>query len=168
MDSVCTSLNTDNDSDQSSLYAWGPTALLPVFQLLGTEYAGCRMAVHTDEDGKDLFCRLSLEYPHAVATAKVGIGVKSEGELVISGTKGCIYVPAPWWKTDYFEIRCENSNDNKKYFYQLDGEGIRYELVAFVKAIENGRLLSNITREETVKLCQVMEDFCKKENLWQL
>ena len=168
VDSVCTSLNTDNDSDQSSLYAWGPTALLPVFQLLGTEYAGCRMAVHTDEDGKDLFCRLSLEYPHAVATAKVGIGVKSEGELVISGTKGCIYVPAPWWKTDYFEIRCENSNDNKKYFYQLDGEGIRYELVAFVKAIENGRLLSNITREETLKLCQVMEDFCKKENLWQL
>ncbi len=75
-----------------------------MFQLLGTEYAGCRMAAHTDEDGKDLFCRLSLEYPHAVATAKVGIGVKSEGELVISGTKGCIYVPAPWWKTDYFEV----------------------------------------------------------------
>ncbi len=72
------------------------------------------------------------------------------------------------FKTDYFEIRCENSNDNKKYFYQLDGEGIRYELVAFVKAIENGHLLSNITREETMTLCQVMEDFCKKENLWQL
>lgn len=41
------------------------------------------------------------------ASIKVGKGVKTEGELVISGTKGYIYVPAPWWKTDYFEVRRE-------------------------------------------------------------
>ena len=40
----------------------------------------------------------------------------------------------------YFELRYENAADNRRYFYQLDGEGIRYELVAFVRAIDNGRM----------------------------
>ena len=53
----------------------------------------------------DTFTKISFIYPHAVASIKVGQGVKSEGELIISGTKGYIYVPAPWWKTDYFEVR---------------------------------------------------------------
>ena len=44
------------------------------------------------------------------------MGVKSEGELIISGTKGYIYVPAPWWKTDYFETRFEDQSENKRYF----------------------------------------------------
>ena len=84
----------------------------------------------------DLFSKVSFVYSNAVASIKVGKGIKSEGELVVSGTKGYIYVPAPWWKTDYFEVRYENSENNKRYFYQLDGEGIRYEIVAFIKAIQ--------------------------------
>ena len=32
-----------------------------------------------------------------------------------------ILVPAPWWKTDYFEVRFERQEENKRYFYQLDG-----------------------------------------------
>lgn len=62
---------------------------------------------------------------------KVADGIKSEGELIISGSKGYVYVPAPWWKTDYFEIRQEHIEDNKRYFYQLEGEGIRYMIVCF-------------------------------------
>ena len=67
----------------------------------------------------------------------MGKGVKSEGELIISGTKGYIYVPAPWWKTDYFEVRYENPENNRRFFYQLEGEGTRYEIVAFIKSIQN-------------------------------
>ncbi len=68
------------------------------------------------------FSKIDFIYDDAVASIRVGKGVKSEGELIISGTEGYIYVPAPWWKTDYFEIRYENPADNKRYFYQLDGE----------------------------------------------
>ena len=46
-----------------------------------------------------------FRFKNAVCSFKVGLGVKTEGNLVISGTKGYIYVPAPWWKTDYFEVR---------------------------------------------------------------
>lgn len=168
VDAVCTSLDTDNDPEWTSITAWGPTAMLPVFQILGTEYNNERIVSHITDDGKDMFTKISFEYKNAVASIKIGKGVKSEGELIISGTKGYIYVPAPWWKTDYFEIRYENMNDNKKYFYQLDGEGIRYELVAFTKAIEHGKLLSNIDLDTTYKICDIMEDFEWRKNMIEI
>ena len=75
---------------------------------------------------------------------------------MVSGTKGYVYVPAPWWKTDYFEIRYENPADKKRYFYQLNGEGIRYEIVAFIKAIESGRVIDMIPREVSRAICEVV------------
>ena len=98
-------------------------------------------------------------FDSAVASIKIGKAVKSEGELVISGTKGYLYVPSPWWKTDYFEARYENPENNKRYFYQLDGEGIRYEIVSFVKAVENQSSISLISEPVSVAISRVMEDF---------
>ena len=143
----------------NSINAWGPTAMLPVFQLLGTEYKEKRIVSKLQNDNFDIFTKIDFVYDDAVATIKVGKGVKSEGELIISGTKGYIYVPAPWWKTDYFEIRYENATENRRYFYQLDGEGIRYELVAFLRNIETGKDKSYISRKVSDAICKVIEDF---------
>ena len=64
----------------------------------------------------DMFTKMDFQYENAVASIKVANSVKSEGDLIISGSEGYAYVPAPWWKTDYFELRYENQEDNKKYF----------------------------------------------------
>ena len=98
-------------------------------------------------------------YSNAVASLRVGKGVKSEGELVISGTKGYVYVPAPWWLTDYFEVRFENATQNKRYFYQLDGEGIRYEIVAFIKSIQNKGRYNVISQECSGAIVKMIESF---------
>ena len=148
----------------NSINAWGPTVMLPVFQLLGTQYKEKRIVSKMLNDTFDIFTKIDFVYEDAVATVKVGKGVKSEGELIISGTKGYIYVPAPWWKTDYFEVRYEDQSQNKRYFYQLDGEGIRYELVAFLKAIETSKDRSYINREISDTICKVIEDFYKHED----
>ena len=95
------------------------------------------------------------------SSIKVGDGVKSEGQLIISGTKAYVYVPAPWWKTDYFEIRYENQNNNQRYFYRLEGEGIRHELVSFVKSIENNRYLGNIDIIVTRDITKILNFFEK-------
>ena len=155
VDATCTSLNK---TDWPGLFEWAPTALLPIFELLGTNFDK-RIVTHQNENGEDLFTKIDFVFDKAVASIKVGDGIKSEGELIISGTKGYIYVPAPWWKTDYFEIRYENINDNKRYFYQLDGEGIRYELVAFARAIESGRAISNINYSTSISIAKLFEDF---------
>lgn len=140
----------------NSTCAWGPTALLPVFQILGTGFLRVHRHSFFEEGSKtfDTFTKFDFEYPDAVATVKVAKGVKSEGELIVSGTKGYIYVPAPWWKTDYFEVRYENPADNRRYFYQLEGEGIRGELVAFLKTIAGFKGESRIATAVSNKISE--------------
>jgi choline-phosphate cytidylyltransferase len=171
VDAVCTSLRDMNIQNENamaenwnSITAWGPTALLPIFQILGTNYREKKIISHFSKNAKsyDTFSKIDFIYDEAVASIKVGVGVKSEGVLIISGTKGYVYVPAPWWKTDYFEIRYENPANNRKYFYQLDGEGIRYEFASFAKATENGKLNLRISKEITESICTIMEHFEKR------
>lgn len=165
IDSTCTSLIDlkKNDLDQipNSICEWGPTAMLPVFQLLGTNFEKKLITTKISDSSSDfdVFTKINFEYQDATASVKVGRGVKSEGSLVISGTKGYIYVPAPWWKTEYFELRYEDVSLNKRYFYQLDGEGIRYTLVAFNKAIRGVAFAKNISDDITKSFIRIVEDF---------
>ena len=161
VDATCTSLREFDDNSWNSITSWAPTALLPIFQILGINYND--MTINSllldDKSNFDLFTKIDFQYDNAVASIKVANSVKSEGELIISGSEGYAYVPAPWWKTDYFELRYENQEDNRKYFYQLDGEGIRYELVAFAKSIELGKNNTYIDSEVSKAICRVMQDF---------
>ena len=166
VDAVCTSLSDLEGRDPkhlthkwNSICAWGPTALLPILQILGTEYSTFQIASQLLKEDFDAFTKVTFVYPHAVASIKVGVGVKSEGELTVSGTKGYVYVPAPWWKTDYFEIRYENPADNRRYYYQLDGEGIRYEIVSFLKAIQTGKDFTYIETKHSDAIVRVIEAF---------
>lgn len=162
IDATCTSLRDTNHNDLenewSSIEKWGPTALLPIFQLFGTKYKDKHVTSLILEDNFDIFTKIDFLYDSSVASIKVGNSVKSEGELIISGKKGYIYVPAPWWKTDYFELRYENLNDNRKYFYQLEGEGIRYELVAFVRSVQMNKNNSYIKTEISEAIAKTIGD----------
>lgn len=147
VDSVCTS-KIDFASKESgelnyewgSLCGWGPIAMLPIFQLLGTEYRNKTIvtALAGSDSNIDLFTKIDFLFPTATASLKVAKGAKSEGSLVVTGTEGYGYIPAPWWKTDYFELRFEDPNENQRFFYQLDGEGIRLELMSFLRSIDVG------------------------------
>ena len=162
VDTSCTSLK-DLPEGWGSLDDWGPTAMLPVLQLLGTDYRSIEvLSQFNEETGFDSFTKVNFRYDHSVASVKVANGVKSEGELIVSGTKGYIYVPAPWWKTDYFEVRFENPDNNKRYFYQLDGEGIRFAIVSFIKAIEGIQSTGYIEESVSEAISGVIE--YSKEN----
>ncbi len=167
---TCTSLKQNNPNRLASLFEWGPNALLPVLQILGTNYRKKEILSRFVEPNskEDIFTRINFVYDNAVGSVFVAEGAKSEGELIISGTKGYIYVPAPWWKTEYFEVRYENISLNRRYFYQLDGEGIRYELVDFVQAIKDKKDVSRIDREISMEICKIMEDFKNKKDLISL
>ena len=110
-----------------------------------------------------------FRFKNAVCSFKVGLGVKTEGNLVISGTKGYAYVPAPWWKTDYFELRYEDQNKNKKFFYQWDGAGLRYEIQEFVSCIVNGRFSSaKLRKSESISMAKTMHQFEDNINLMKI
>ena len=173
VDSACTSMENVNGLSRealrdrwNSIYDWGPTGLLPIFQLLGTKVKDKRIVSSIEQDTQyDYFSKIDFVFQNAVASTRVGKGVKTEGELVISGTKGYAYVPAPWWKTDNFEIRFEDPRLNQRYFYMLEGEGIRYELVAFLHAVKSGRTYEQIDDTVTEAIVQVMEDYSRGKDL---
>ena len=141
--------------------------LFCILKLMGTDFVNLNYTSFMDYDlGVDLFSVINIHYPHALATGKVGLGVKSEGDLIISGTSGYIYVPSPWWKTEYFEVRFEDSNLNKKYYYKFEGDGLRYELSEFVKMIQTQRIVSSQLKSETsIAMAEIIEKFLKKEEV---
>ena len=168
VDANCTSLSDVSglsgealDREWGSFADWGPTALLPVLEILGTDYLEKQILTMRKEAGSlyDLFTKVSFVYGSAAGSVKVGKGVKSEGELIVSGTEGYIYVPAPWWKTDFFEIRYENPLENRRFFYPLEGEGIRYELVAFLQNISGIPGAAMIEPKVTEAIAGLMEDY---------
>lgn len=151
-----------------SMYESAVYPLLPIFRLLGTDYKNLNIYSRM-ENGVDIYTKGVLRYPTAVCSFKLGLGVKTEGNLVISGTKGYVYVPAPWWKTDYFELRYEDQNQNKKYFYKWDGEGLRYEIQEWMSCILNHRFSSaRLRRHESIAMAGVMQQFTERKNFMEI
>ena len=142
--------------------------LLSIIKILGKDYIDLRF-YSKFENGVDIFTKGIIAYPHAVATITLGLGVKTEGNLVVSGTKGYVYVSAPWWLTDFFEVRYENQTLNKKYFYPFEGDGLRYELREFLSMIHSGRLSSHhLRRRESIVINGIIEKFLDQKNVIRL
>ena len=138
-----------------------PLTLLAIIKLLGTDWVDVNFHSRK-ENGVDIYTKGVINYPHATASFTLGIGVKTEGNLVISGTRGYVYVPAPWWLTDYFEVRYEDQSKNKKYFYSYDGDGLRYEIQEFISMIVNHRLSSyRLRRRESIAIAEIIETYRK-------
>lgn len=134
--------------------------LCPIVKLLGTDYKNVYFHSIWDNDtGVDLYTKINLEYDTSMATATVGIGVKKEGDMVVAGTNGYIWVPAPWWKTEYFEIRFEDLSKTQKFFVKFDGDGLRYELSEFLNSIHCGQASYKFTKEESVCVAEIIEKF---------
>lgn len=151
-----------------SLYELGSYPLLPIIKLLGVDYQNLNLYSRM-EDGIDIYTKGVFRYPKAVCSFKVGLGVKTEGNLVVSGTKGYVYVPSPWWKTDYFEIRYEDQNENKKFFYKWDGAGLRYEIQEFISCILNRRFSSTrLRRRESICMADIMQQFMERKKFIEI
>jgi glycerol-3-phosphate cytidylyltransferase len=146
--------------DGGSISELASYPLTAIVKLLGTGYRSVATSSLRPEGSEvEVFSRIDLTYPHAVASARVGLGVKAEGDLVVAGTKGYIYVPAPWWKTEYFEARFEDQRDNKKYYYKFDGDGLRYEVAEFASLIRNETPESfKLRAAESIAMAAVIEE----------
>ncbi len=155
----------DPEQAGGSMYELGSYPLLPIMKLCGINYEELNLYSRI-KDGVDMYTKGIFRYHNAVCSFIVALGVKTEGNLVISGTKGYAYVPAPWWKTDYFELRYEDQNQNKKFFYKWDGAGLRYEIQEFISCILNNRQSSaRLRRRESIAMAEIMQRFSEHKNL---
>lgn len=159
-------LNPDQAGGAMTEHA--PLILMAIIKLLGLGWKD--IDFHTKkENGVDIYTKGVINYPHATSSFTLGIGVKTEGNLVVSGTKGYVYVPAPWWLTSYFEVRYEDQTKNKKYFYSYDGEGLRYEIQEFLSMIMNNRRSCyKLRRLESVAIVEIIEKYRNRENVTEI
>lgn len=158
----------DPNQAGGSMYELGSYPLLPIVKLLGVDYEDLRFYSRM-EGGIDMYTKGVMRYSRSVCSFKLGLGVKTEGNLIISGTKGYAYVPAPWWKTDYFELRYEDQNKNKKFFYKWDGAGLRYEIQEFVSCIYNHRFsTARLRRRESIVMAKIIQQFTERINFSEI
>ena len=142
----------------------GSYVMLPILKILGSQFQELRFDSIKGENGLDLFTKASFTYGEGMGTATCGLGVKSEGRLVISGTLGYIVVEAPWWKTAYFEVHHEDPRDVEKFSERFLGDGLRYEISDFLSMINgSSRSEYKLTRGDSVALAGVMEKFLETE-----
>lgn len=101
-----------------------------------------------------------MRYPSGLATATCGLGVKSEGKLLISGTEGYIVAEPPWWKTSYFEVHHENPNGVERFSERFLGDGLRYEICDLLSRINGDtRKAFKLTRGDSETMAGIMERF---------
>ncbi|MCI8865804.1 MAG: Gfo/Idh/MocA family oxidoreductase [Lachnospiraceae bacterium] len=142
----------------------GSYVMLPVLKIFGTAYQDLRFDSIHGENGLDLFTKVSFVYPAGIATATCGLGVKSDGRLLIAGTKGYIIAEAPWWKTTYFEVHYEEANRVDRYSEIFLGDGLRYEISNFLYMINKSNKDNfKLTRGESVAMAGIMERFLDQE-----
>ena len=151
IDLSCSQIPEGHQSDDaakgcSAVEQWGGLAFLPVVELMGKNTPKVSFRSFFEPNGSAYFTRCVLEYPDTSVQVTMGRGIKTEGDMVITGTKGYVYVQAPWWLTDYFEIRNEDLRGTRKFYWGYEGDGLRYELLEFVKGIrglsEGGRCVA--------------------------
>lgn len=147
----------------------GSYCMLPVFKLFGCEYEEVNFESICGPGNIDIFTKASFKFKKGLATVTCGLGVKSEGRLLIAGTKGYIVVDAPWWKTTYFEVHFEDATKVEKYSERFLGDGLRYEISDMLNQINgNAKSEFKLTRTESIAMSEIMEKFLEARGLQEV
>ncbi len=148
---------------------YGSYSMLPIIKLFGKDYDDVQIECIYGRGGIDIYTKVNFFYKNKIATAKAGAGVKSEGQLVISGTQGYILAKSPWWLTREFDVRYEDPNRIDHYESIFSGEdGLRYEIAEFVSRINGtGGNDYKLTADESIAMAHVVEKFMKKRKVYR-
>lgn len=142
---------------------FGSYTVLPILKLMGTDYQDVEINSIPAENGIDLYSKIQFHYGKGFAMSKTGLGVKSEGQLLISGTKGYILAESPWWLTKKFQVRYEDPGQIETYTPNFVGDGLRYEIGDFVSHIHGyGGHAFKLTEEESIAMADIVERFMDK------
>lgn len=152
-----------------SMTELGTYGCFAVLKILGCDYGRVQFAVQRNEQGMDIFTKVFFEQQDGGKTGlvKSGLGVKSEGELIISGTQGYILAEAPWWMTRHFEVRYEDCNRRDVYDYSFEGNGLQYELQFFLDKIKGLAVEECVLEKESIELAGIMERFLEGEKRYR-
>ncbi|NEW60803.1 adenylyltransferase/cytidyltransferase family protein [Sulfurovum sp. bin170] len=165
-----TSLYREKDYSDEFIAQGATNILSGATSLLVNKVLGKRKSItffDQEESGYDISNLIVTTHKGgAVGVSTVATGIKSEGDAVISGTKGYIYIPSPWWLTKTFYVRFEDTHKSYTFNYELEGCGLRYMIAEFASLIQRGNRKSKmLTPKDIVGINRVLIDYAdsKKE-----
>ncbi|MGN0161824.1 MAG: Gfo/Idh/MocA family oxidoreductase [Lachnospiraceae bacterium] len=145
---------------------YGGNALMPIIKILGKDYESVSFDCIDNQLGTDDYTKIQIRYKNAMATAKVGMAVKSEGQLIVAGTKGYVIAQSPWWLTQKFDVRYEDETIIEHYEPKFIGDGLRYEISEFMAKIHGvGEQNYKLTAGESIAITAITEEFVKKRGM---
>lgn len=137
--------------------------LLPIVKLLGHSYDELYFDFFRNADGVDIYAKAYFKYGQTLATSKTGIGIKSEGQLLISGDKGYILVKSPWWLIKTFEVCYEQTSNNESISAPFPGYGMRFEVADFIRNINEPEMRNyKLSRGDSIAIAGIMEKFLEQ------
>ena len=100
----------------------------------------------------------------AIGISNVATGIKAEGDAEISGTKGYVYIPEPWWLTKKFDVRFEDEHKSLTYKYEFEGDGLRYMIAEFCSLIQRGKRKSDkLTPKDMISINRVLLEYNERK-----
>lgn len=139
--------------------------LMPIIKIMGADYTDLQFVTVKAENGVDLYTKAYFTYKNGFATSKTGLGVKSDGQLLISGTKGYVRAKAPWWLMQEFEVCFEDTYKNVTHSTKFMGSGLRYELSEFVAKINGYQKMGDkLFEEESHEIAKIMGRFLQERS----
>lgn len=145
---------------------YGGNALMPIIKILGKNYESVTFDSIDNELGTDDYTKIQIRYKDAMATAKVGMAIKSEGQLVVAGTKGYVIAQSPWWLTEKFDVRYEDESIIEHYEPRFIGDGLRYEMSEFIAKIHGiGEKSYKLTAGESIAITGIVEEFVRARKI---
>ena len=88
--------------------------------------------------------------------------MKIKEQMTIIGTNGYVIVEEPWWKLETFEIFTDEKN--KKYCFEFEDEGYRYELSSFLNTMTKHENYQKIFEKDSIFISEILEKFKKNYN----
>jgi len=163
-----TSLFKEKNYPDSFIEQGATTILSSYPSLLIHKTLGKRQKINffdQEENGYDISNLIVTTHKNgALGVARVATGTKSEGDAVISGTKGYIYIPAPWWLTKKFYVRFEDTHKSYTFNYEFDGCGLRYMIAEFASLIQRGAKKSKkLAPSDMVAINRVLLDYNERK-----
>ncbi len=134
--------------------------LMAITKLMGSNIKEVSFHSIKADNDVDIYTKAYFTYENGFATSKTGLGIKSDGQLLISGTKGYILAKSPWWLMKEFKVCFEDTRKNQEYKTDFMGSGLRYELAEFVSKINGHKIGADLlTRKESMEIAGIIGEF---------
>lgn len=156
---------SNKENEEREIIDYMAYPLMAISKLIGNNYKEISFYDIKEKD-RNTYSKIFLQYDKAIATAQVTSNMSIKDNMTIIGTSGYVIVDEIWWKTESFEVY--TNEKDKKYCFEFDDEGLRYELSNFLNTITTEENYQKLFENDSLFISDVLERYRDNYNTYIL